>query len=308
MMLSTAPFLEDVLLHRCLGSLDGLAYAELDPADPEEDSVSQWFDLSGWSGIIAVAGDKEAWRAARPNAAVIGADEDLPATRRIGFLRFARIRPDMAPIIEAVRPLIVVAPAAFNEDVAGYARALADAARAYLVRADHAAEWAPLLRSPRRDEFRLPGHHAAALGRMLTAREVMIASLHAERDAERARFAAERSRFDAEAARLGAECERRAAEIAARDGRIIQLDQEIAAREQGIAAATEEIAALRAALAAKATEIAALRPPAERLVAVANALDWPDAPRAIQTVLPLARLLRRVSGRIRRLAKLGDRK
>jgi hypothetical protein len=288
MMLSTAPYFEDVLLHRCLGSLRGLAYAELDPGDPSADSVSQWFDLSGWRGIIAVAGEMAAWEAARPNAVVLGTEDVLgragaAAEDSFGFIRLARPRRDAGQIIGTLQPLVVVA--ASDPEISGYVLAHADAARVYLVRADHAA-LAPSFRLPlRRDEFRCADSHAAALGRMLATRETAIAALHAEGAAQRARDEGELAL--------------RQAEIATRDQRIGQLEQENAECHDESTARMEEIAALQAGLAAKEAEIAALRPPAEQLARLAEALDWPDGPRAVRAFLPMARLIRKAAQKVR---------
>ena len=314
-MLSTAPCFEDVFLFRCLKQEIRLRYAEFDPADPELDSVSQWFDLTGWPGVIAVAGEGERWQAARPNALVIGNEEEPPGSEPgpdYGFVRFAAHRADAGAIIAALRPRIVVAPPGLGELISGYVEARGDAASIYLVRAEEAATLGARLRLPlRRDEFRAADAQAGSLGRMLAAREVRIAALQAETEATRTRLVAER---EAEAARLaaaheadrarlidefdavlGTERQRAAAEISTRDARIAELDQLAGAREADILSRLREIETLREALTAALDEAARLRSAAQEIARLTNTLDWPAAPRAVRAVLPLARLLRRAS-------------
>jgi hypothetical protein len=308
MMLSAAPFFEDVFLQRCLGSLGGgslsrLAYAELAPADPAH-SVSQWFDLSGCRGIIIVPPDQaSAWRGARPNAEITSAvrDDLWEAAKPFGFIRFASMCPDAASIIAAAQPLIVLSATA--GDIAGY-RHIQDAGMAgvaphYFVRADHAEDFAPLLGSPlARDEFRTEERQAAALGRMLTLSETASAELRADLDRahqETGRRDREIESRNQDIQARNREIEARDRDVQARDREIEALNRDIQARDQTIMARDREIAALHQIIASRDQELARLRPQAEALVRLAAMLDWPQAPRALRAVLPLARVLRRLS-------------
>ena len=303
MMLSDAPFFEDVFLQRCLGRFSGLAYAELAPAGIAH-SVSQWFDLSGWRGIIIVPADQAGgWRGARPNAEVTDAvrDDLWEAAKPFGFIRFASMCPDAALIITAAQPLIVLSVT--GGDIEGY-RHIQGAGTAghgphYFVRADQAADFAPLLGEPlSRDEFKTEERQAAALARMLTLSEAASAELRAGLDRARQetiRRDQEIAARDQEIQALNRDIQARDSDVQARDREIEALNLNLQARDQDIMARDRATAALHQSIALRDQELAVLRPQAEALARLAVMLDWPEAPRALRAVLPLARALRRFS-------------
>ncbi len=314
MMLSDAPFFEDVLLQRCLESLAGLAYGEINPGDPVTDSVSQWFDLSGWRGIIVAPADRRvAWQAARPNATVIsddrtddGENELWRAAKPFGFIRFAGPRLDAALLI-ATQPLVALSLA--DDDIEGYCRVRpnggAPQTPRYLVRADHAEAFIPLLERPlARDEFRVTERQAAALAQMLASSASEGARIRKDFDhlrEESAQRIAEIDRKilarDREIKTRNLDVQARDQDIQARDRTIATLDQDIQARDQDIMARDSEITTLHQSIAERDRELHELRPRAETLTRLALSLDWAEAPRALRAVLPLARILRRFGAR-----------
>jgi hypothetical protein len=294
MMLSTAPRFEDVFLHRCLGRCGPMPYAELDAADPESDSVSQWFDLSGWQGVILPAGDAAAWRAARPNAELAkeGVEYGWEEIAPFGFIHFARARGDAEAIIAAARPLIALGPGLGG--IEGYSRIHEMTGVEWLARADRAAEFAACLSLPlARDEFDLPERQAGALARMLSLAEAEAARLRMGHEDAHRRIAARDHEIDG----LNQELQARDREIQARDRQIAALSLETESRDRKIAVRDGIIGERDQEIARLNREIERLRPGAERLTRLAQALEWPEGPFALRSLLPLARAIRRLRGR-----------
>lgn len=121
------------------------------------------------------------------------------------------------------------------------------------------------------------------LRRMVAAREVALAEAIATRDA----------RIDDLIAQIMARDEA----LDARDQTISARDAALAAHRASLAASARQIEALTTETRALKAGIARLHVKEATLDRLALSLEWPDGPRAIRTMLPAARLLRRLLGR-----------
>ncbi|MGC9270610.1 hypothetical protein [Acidiphilium sp.] len=85
--------------------------------------------------------------------------------------------------------------------------------------------------------------------------------------------------------------------IAVLEDALAARDAIIAARDHAIAEQAALIAALRLTVEQREQLIARLEPEAARCAQLALTLTWPDGPRALRAVLPVARLIRRIMRR-----------
>jgi hypothetical protein len=142
-------------------------------------------------------------------------------------------------------------------------------------------------------EYRSPAGLDLVLRRMIVERQAGIAAL------EQAVAAA----AIVISARDQAIAQREA--IMAEQAALIEAQERQLAGQRGMIAECDTLIATQSAhniaqdliSASQATTIAALTIEAARLPAVAVTLQWPDGPRAIQAVLPIARIIRRLARR-----------